>query len=153
GPAQQPGDPSVEALEHAGIVARLLVAPTILYRWLYQRLGGTMTLTFGPELLGQTEKTLKALLTGVLEGTGLTERHWVTLRIAESTQDGDLVAVVRDRARFADAADLVAQLTDRGLLVDGRLTPDARDVMAAVLGRTASLTGPIWTDLPADDVA
>jgi hypothetical protein len=112
-----------------------------------------MTMMFGPELLGQTEKTLSALLSNVLEGTGLTERQWVTLRIAESTEDGDLVAVVEDRARFVDAADLVGQLTDRALLADGRLTPAGRELMHQVLGHAAARTGPIWADLPAEDVA
>ena len=34
---------------------------------------------FGPVLLGQTEKTLQALLRHTLTGTGLSEPEWVTL--------------------------------------------------------------------------
>ena len=37
---------------------------------------------FGPVLLGQTEKTLQALLRHTLTGTGLSEPEWVTLRLA-----------------------------------------------------------------------
>jgi hypothetical protein len=112
-----------------------------------------MTIAFGPELLGQTEKTLSALLTRALDGTGLTERHWVSLRLAESTEDGKLAQVIADRARFADAPQLVVELSDRGLIADGRLTAAGRELMGLVRGRTASLIGPLWDNLPADEVA
>jgi hypothetical protein len=112
-----------------------------------------MTIAFGPELLGQTEKTLGALLTRALDRTGLTERHWVTLRLAESTEDGDLALVIADRARFPDAPQLVGELTDRGLLAADRLTPAGRELLSQVRGRSASLIGPLWDDLPADEVA
>ena len=42
-----------------------------------------MTATFGPQLIGQTEKTLQALLRRALAGTGLDERQWVALRLAD----------------------------------------------------------------------
>lgn len=115
-----------------------------------------MTLTFGPELLGQTEKTLRALLLHTLAGTDLTETQWVTLRVAETgdaASDADLAARVHDRARFDDAADLVQALTRRGLLADGRLTDAGRALIAGVRERTAAQNGGLWDDLPADDVA
>jgi hypothetical protein len=116
-----------------------------------------MSTPFGPQLIGETEKTLKAVLERSLEGTGLTEPHWVTLRIALNTDgnvDGDgLAAAVADRAHFANAADLVADLTARGLLKEGRLTQKARDVMASVQAKTSAETAPIWEGLPAEDVA
>jgi hypothetical protein len=111
-----------------------------------------MTIAFGPELLGQTEKTLGALLARTLDGTGLSEAHWVSLRVAESSEDGDLAQVIADRARFADAPQLVVELTDRGLIADGRLTAAGRELMGQVRGRSASLIGPIWDNLPADEV-
>ena len=40
------------------------------------------TVPFGPVLVGQTEKTLRALLRRTLAGTGLSEPQWVTLRLA-----------------------------------------------------------------------
>lgn len=40
------------------------------------------TVPFGPVLVGQTEKTLQALLRRTLAGTGLSEPQWVTLRLA-----------------------------------------------------------------------
>jgi hypothetical protein len=116
-----------------------------------------MPTPFGPQLIGETEKTLKAVLERSLQDTGLAEPHWVTLRIALNTDgivDGDgLAAAVLDRAHFADAADLVTDLTARGLLKEGRLTQEARDVMASVQAKTTAATAPIWDGLPAEDVA
>jgi hypothetical protein len=115
-----------------------------------------MTTPFGPQLIGETEKTLNALLLRQLDGTGLTEPQWVTLRVAtmlDGTVDGDgLAAAVADRAHFTDAADLVFALTARGMLEEGRLTAQGRaqfdELQAAVTARASA----IFTDLPADDV-
>jgi hypothetical protein len=116
-----------------------------------------MTTPFGPQLIGQTEKTLVALLSQSLEGTGLSEPQWVTLRVAAMLEDsvdaGGLLTAVADRARFPDAAEIVRHLTTRGLLDDGRLTAAGRDLIETVLTRSESRTGTIWRDLPAQDVA
>src|SRR5712691_4189870 len=42
----------------------------------------TTTPTFDAPLLGQTEKTLNAILDRQLAGTGVTEPQWVTLAVA-----------------------------------------------------------------------
>jgi hypothetical protein len=116
-----------------------------------------MSIPFGPPLIGETEKTLSALLRRCLSGRQLTEPQWVTLRLADlldgSVGADGLTAAVADRAHFADAATLVAGLTDRGLLDDGRLTSTGRDLTAALLASIATETAPIWDELPADDVA
>ena len=116
-----------------------------------------MSIAFGPQLIGETEKTLVALLRRSLEGTGLTEPQWVTLRLS-SLIDGDigddgLAAALSDRAHFADAADLVRGLTGRGLVANGRLTSAGRQLTDSVLATTSARTGSIWDNLPADDVA
>lgn len=115
-----------------------------------------MPTPFGPQLIGETEKTLNALLRRALAGTGLTEPRWVTLRLAgqlDGTVDADgLTAAVADRAHVADAADLVAQLTARGLLDGGRFTAAGRQLVADVQERIATATAPIWDGLPPDDV-
>jgi hypothetical protein len=116
-----------------------------------------MSTPFGPQLIGETEKTLNALLRRFLDGTGLTEPQWVTLRVADllgGSVGGDgLAAEVADRAQFPDAADLVGELTDRGLLDDGQLTSTGRELITAVQATIRTETAPIWDDLPADDVA
>ena len=115
-----------------------------------------MSTAFGPRLIGETEKTLNALLRRFLAGTGLTEPHWVALRLAD-VLDGSvdalgLVAAVTDRAHFPNAADLVDELSGRGLLDGGRLTAAGRDLTAAVQAAIATHTAPIWANLSADDI-
>ena len=116
-----------------------------------------MSTPFGPQLIGETEKTLNALLLRFLDGTGLDEPQWVTLRLAGlldgSVDAAGLAAAVADRAHFPDATGLVGRLTDRGLLDDGRLTSAGRELTAAVQARITTGTAAIWDDLPAADVA
>ncbi len=116
-----------------------------------------MSTRFGPQLIGETEKALGALLRRFLEGTGLTEPQWVTLRLADLLDGGvdahGLAAAVADRAQFLDAADLVGELTSRGLLDDGRLTPAGRSLIATVQTTITAETTPIWDHLPDGDVA
>jgi hypothetical protein len=116
-----------------------------------------VSITLDPRLIGETEKTLNALLCRFLEGTGLTEPEWVTLRLAdllEGSVDADgLTAAVADRAHFEDAALLVDGLTERGLLDDGRLTSAGRELTTAIQATITTQTAPIWDNLPADDVA
>lgn len=116
-----------------------------------------MAIPFSPQLIGETEKTLNALLRRLLEGTGLTEPQWVTLRVANQLDgtvgNDDLIAAVADRAHFPDADRLVDDLSDLGLLDDGRLTSAGRGLTEALQATIASTTAPIWEGLPPDDVA
>lgn len=115
-----------------------------------------MSTPFGAQLIGETEKALGALLRRLLEGTGLTEPLWVTLRLADVldgtvTADG-LAAAVADRAQFTDATELVVELHSRGLLDGGELTTSGRDLLASVQRSVRAETAPIWDDLPSADV-
>ena len=116
-----------------------------------------MTTPFGPRLIGEAEKTLNALLCRFLEGTGLTEAQWVTLRLADLLDGGvdadGLAAAVVDRAHLPYAAELVRELTDRRLLDDGRLTSAGRELTASIHAVITTETAPIWNSLPVDDVA
>ena len=116
-----------------------------------------MSTPFGPQLIGETEKTLNALLHRFLQRTGLTERQWVTLRLAgmlDGSVDADgLATALADRAHFSDAGDLVAELTDRGLLADGRLSAAGRELTTTLQTTITADTAPIWDNLPSDDVA
>jgi len=116
-----------------------------------------MSTGFGPQLIGETEKTLNALLDRHLSDTGLTEPQWVTLRLADqldgSVDAEGLVDAVRDRAHFADADDLVGTLARRGLLDHGHLTPEGRGLLTRLQAALAVDTAPIFDDLPPDDVA
>lgn len=116
-----------------------------------------MSIPFGPRLIGETEKTLNALLRRYLAGTGLTEPQWVTLRLADALDgsvDADGLAVaVADRAHLLDPAGLVNALTGRGLLLDGRLTAMGRKLIETVQETITKETESIWDGLPVDDVA
>lgn len=116
-------------------------------------------IAFGPQLIGQTEKSLNAILVGVLDATGLSEPHWVTLRLAAqqggngSAGSASLASVVADRAHLADPERLVAELRERGLLDEDRPSAAGEALLARLGAEIAALTAPIWTDLHAADVA
>jgi hypothetical protein len=115
-----------------------------------------MTTPFGPQLIGETEKTLNALLVRRLDGT-LTEPQWVTLRIATmldgSADHEGLVAVVADRAHFGDAAAQVDELTARGLLDDGHISASGLELLTHVQASLADDISSLFDDLASDDVA
>ena len=118
---------------------------------------GIIPTSFGPQLIGETEKTLGALLRRFLEGTGLTESHWVTLRLAErldgSVDANGLATAVADRAHLANVAGLIGELTRRGLIDEGRPTPLAREMIATVQTKITTATAPIFENLSREDVA
>jgi hypothetical protein len=112
-----------------------------------------MTASFGPQLIGQTEKTLQALLRRALAGTGLSERHWVTLRLADQPDGADLRDRVADLAQFDDADELVTAMEQRGLVANDAPTADGRAMLETVLAASAALSGPIWDDIDDADAA
>lgn len=116
-----------------------------------------MSPSFGPQLIGETEKTLSAVLRRHLQPAGLTESQWVTLRLADlggaPASSADLAATVADRAHVVDARAVVSQLTDRGLLNGGSLTAAGRMVLVDLQAAIAGDADPIWRGLPDDDVA
>ena len=116
-----------------------------------------MSTPFGPQLIGETEKSLNALLRRTLHGTGLSEPDWVTLRLAVQLDgtvgDDGLAGAVADRAHFTGTDQLVRGLTDRGLLDDGRITDEGRRLVGSLQATIAERSAPIWHQLSATDVA
>lgn len=111
-------------------------------------------ISFGPELIGRTEKTLAALLRGTLADTGLDERQYVTLKVASTLAPSeDLSEAVRARAHFADAPQIVTTLTDGGLLSEGRPSPAGVALLDQILASSAGRLSAIWTEMPEDEVA
>lgn len=115
-----------------------------------------MSIPFGPQLIGQTEKTLNALLDRALADTGLTEPLWVSLRLTEQLGDtvgpGGLAGAISDQARYDDADTLVADLRERGLVGGSRLTPAGLELVERVQERTAALTATLWSGVPEADL-
>jgi hypothetical protein len=110
-----------------------------------------MTASFGPQLLGETEKALNVLLRRSLAGSGLDEEQWVTLRVASGHDGpiGTLAAQVADRAQFRNTDRLVAQLEEKGLIAGERPTSKGNELLRDVLGGNAN----IWQDVPDADAA
>ena len=106
--------------------------------------------TFGPQLIGETEKSLGALLGRVLASSDLTEPQWVGLRLtAQLDGKADPETAIRERAHFSNAAELLSDLTARGLVSDGRLTNAGQELLVRTLDRIDHLTSPIWDGLDA----
>jgi hypothetical protein len=80
--------------------------------------------TFSTQLIGQTEKTLNAILGRLLAGTGLSEPQWVTAK------------------QLFDVSDSAVTVTDAGKQLHGRIR-----------GVVGEITGRLWGDLPAEDLA
>lgn len=110
-----------------------------------------MDASFGPQLVGETEKALNVLLLRSLAGSGLDEKQWVTLRVAAAHDGpvGTLAARVADRAHFKDTDQLVKQLERQGLIADERPTSKAEALLRDVLGGNSA----IWQDVPEAEAA
>ena len=107
---------------------------------------------FGPQLIGQTEKALNALLQTVLAGRDLTEREWVTLRLASQFDGvGELDAFVAERLHDPEAGRITAALRDRGLLANAALTPAGSALVAEIGQEIAVLTAPLWREIEDED--
>lgn len=125
------------------------------------------TTTFSAQLLGQTEKTLNAILDRLLAGTDLTEPQWVTLTLSMTLAAGDgieraeLVRRVTGAAKFdrAHAEARVSELVAAGLLQsagDGSrvtVTEAGRALFGRVRTAVNEITQRLWGDLPPEDLA
>lgn len=108
----------------------------------------------GPQLIGQTEKALKAVLRRFLAGDDLTEEQWVTLRLTEQfSGDGDLAAFISDKSHFENPARTLAALERRAFVTGNTLTDAGREVLTRIGAEIAEHTGAIWSDLPDADAA
>lgn len=115
-----------------------------------------MPTPFGPQLIGETEKSLNAVLVRTLAGR-LTEPQWVTLRVAASLdgqaqRDHDLATRLAERAHFTNAPSLISELSATGLLARGRLTDAGRALLTELKDSIDQATVAIWRDLPDADV-
>ena len=122
-----------------------------------------MTTTLSPKLIGQTEKTLNAILQRIV-GDRVSEPEWVALVVLSGAADdqraGDATAIVAGALKLEpeQAAGIVSSLGLRGLLetsADGaaRITTAGRELLGEVRSRTEQVTQRLWGDLPADELA
>jgi hypothetical protein len=123
----------------------------------------TMATTFTPQILGQTEKALNAILDRHLEGTGVSEPQWVTLTLAVlsggTVARQELVTRVVDGLKVSDdvARGHVAALQASGLFEPGegstiKVSETGQQLHARIRAANTELTQRLWGDLPADDL-
>jgi hypothetical protein len=115
-------------------------------------------------VIGQTEKTLNAILDRELAGTGLTEFQWVILTLAvtsggtvERDQFTRQVAgalKISEAEAQARADEMVAaqQLQAPGAGSALTVTQAARELHGRVRAVVAEITERLWGDLPAEDL-
>lgn len=122
------------------------------------------TPAFSPRLIGETEKTLNAILDRHLAGSGLTEAHWITLTLAivsgGSIDHDELVRQVVTGTKFndQDVRERVSELLGRHLLDDSTspeltVTDAGAQLHAQIRAANTELTERLWGDLPADELA
>ncbi len=124
----------------------------------------TTDTTFTPQVLGETEKALNAILYRQLDGVGLTEHQWIALRLAVTAGGAlprqqlvaRLAGALKVGAAVADAR--VAELVVSGLLQapgaegDVAVTPAGTRVHHDVRRAVSEITRRLWGDLPAEDL-
>lgn len=121
--------------------------------------------TVSTRVIGQTERSLGAILDRQLAGTGLTEPQWLILTLAV-TSGGTL-----DRAQFtrqvsgalkigeAEAAALIAAMLAAQQLEPASsgsalaVSAAARKLHSEIRSIIAEITERLWGDLPAEDLA
>jgi DNA-binding MarR family transcriptional regulator len=124
------------------------------------------TPAFSPQVLGQTEKALNAILARELAGTGLSETQWVTLAMTVTgggTADADeLVARLAGVLKVGDAEARarITELASAQLLhVPGdaaapvTVTDAGQQLHARIRAAVTEITRRMWGDLPAEDLA
>src|SRR6185312_16967337 len=120
------------------------------------------TPTFSTQLIGQTEKTLNAILYRLLAPTGLDEPQWVTLTIAVMAggplERDALVRRVAGAVKISDAQARarIDELTAAGLLAEGspvHVTEAGGQLHARIRGAVVEITERMWGDLPTEDLA
>jgi hypothetical protein len=118
---------------------------------------------FGAQLIGRTEKSLDALLHGILAGSDLTEPEYVALRVCSDRvgeQRADLTAHLAAAFRKGEdhAAELLERLGSSGLInpdpaAPVELTPAGRELHDRLVAETNAIAPRLWGDLPTGDLA
>jgi DNA-binding MarR family transcriptional regulator len=121
------------------------------------------TPTFSTQLIGQTEKTLNAILDRLLAPTGLTEPQWVTLTVAVmsggSIDRGALVSRIAGSLKISDdeARARIGELTAAQLFEGDdstvAVTDAGKELHARIRGAVVEITDRMWGDLPPEDLA
>jgi hypothetical protein len=116
-------------------------------------------------VIGQTEKTLNAILDRELAGTGLTESQWVILTLAVTSGgtverdqfthqvSGALKISGAEAQARVDEMVAAQQLQAPGAGSALTVTQAARELHGRIRTVIAEITERLWGDLPAEDLA
>jgi DNA-binding MarR family transcriptional regulator len=119
---------------------------------------------FGTQLIGQTEKTLNAILGQLLAGTDLSEPQWVGLNVALASggtlAPDQLVDRLAGALKVSDGeaqarlselvtAQLLDVLTDRSPV---GVTEAGRELHTRIRSSVTEITERLWGDLPSEDL-
>lgn len=118
----------------------------------------TPQLPFGTRLIGQTEKTLNAILKHLLASRGMSEHQWIALTISVTGADATRAEGVERLAAALkvsepEGSDVLDALAARGLIAmagrDDPMVPTAagRGLHAAVQARITDITERLWADI------
>ncbi len=122
------------------------------------------TPAFSARLIGETEKTLNAILDRNLAGSGVTEQHWITLTFVIMSggriDRDELVRQVVNGAKFSEqdvrarVSELVAsQLLDDSASPEVTVTEAGAQQHAQIRAANNQLTERLWGDLSAEELA
>ena len=119
--------------------------------------------TFTPQVLGETEKALNAILIRELDAAGLTEHQWITLQLTVAA--GGSLALEQLMGRLAgalkrgtvEARARVDELMAAGLLAPRAgdsvaLTEAGREIHGGIRRVVGEVTDRLWGDLPRADL-
>lgn len=123
-------------------------------------------ITFTPQVLGETEKALNAILLRELSASALTEHQWIAMQLtiaaggtlAHEQLVNRLAGALKQGTTYGEGR--VDELVAAGLLAyvdeedDGlvRVTDAGRQIHGRIRGAVAEITGRLWGDLPQTDL-
>ncbi|SNY75617.1 MarR family transcriptional regulator [Paractinoplanes atraurantiacus] len=113
-----------------------------------------MTIAFGPQLIGRTEKSLNALLLRELAGTGVTEPQWVALTLT-IVSPGDLAPIEQAlKVGEPEARRQLDGLASLGLVDPATIeaTPEGRALWQRIRATTTEIAADLFSDLPEADL-
>jgi hypothetical protein len=124
------------------------------------------TPAFSAQILGETEKTLNAILARQLRGTGLSEPQWVilTLTVASGgTVERDKLVGRVAGVFHVSAAEAYARITELAATqlleipdgdgLDVKVTDAGQQLHGQIRAAVTQITQRMWGDLPAEDLA
>jgi hypothetical protein len=119
------------------------------------------SIPFGPRLIGQTEKTLNAILECLLDGSPVSESQWVALNVSihgGAVPAAEMALRIASSLKVSEAEGVAALegLLDRGLaaVTDAgvvAVTTAGREFHEDMQARIGVVTQRLWGDIPASE--